>query len=207
GAVLVKIPRAYSFSPAPGRSKFVDGRGAVLYGGISRNLRSRVRTYFTAAETRRKVLDMLPRAESIRPIECATPTEAAIRELRILAREKPASDRHGLHPEKAHGLRLAPGRPGLRAPRRAGAEPEGAAQIGPLASRHEAEPLRALLTDAMLGRGAGFEADAHREVASSGHRARLRRAMVEDPAEVLDHVAARLRTQVEAGRYEEAEKL
>src|SRR5699024_1328420 len=59
----------------------------------------------------------------------------------------------------------------------------------------------------MLGRGAGLEAGAQREIASSGHRARLRRAMVEDPAEVLDHVAARLRTQVEAGRYEEAEKL
>src|SRR5699024_6679747 len=37
--------------------------------------------------------------------------------------------------------------------------------------------------------------------------ARLRRAMVEDPAEVLDHVAARLRAHVEAGRYEDAEKL
>lgn len=191
----------------PGVYQFLDGHGAVLYVGTSRNLRSRVRTYFTAAETRRRVLDMLPRAESIRTIECATATEAAIRELRIIAQERPPSNRHGLHPEKAHWLRLAPGGQGLRAARLARTEADGSAQIGPLTSRHEAEPLRALLTDAMLGRGAGLEAGAQREIASSGHRARLRRAMVEDPAEVLDHVAARLRAHVEAGRYEDAEKL
>ena len=50
----------------------LDAHGQVLYVGTSRNLRSRVRTYFTAAETRRRVLDMLPRAESIRTIECTT---------------------------------------------------------------------------------------------------------------------------------------
>src|SRR5699024_12497 len=86
----------------PGVYQFLDGHGAVLYVGTSRNLRSRVRTYFTAAETRRRVLDMLPRAESIRTIECATATEAAIRELRIIAQERPPSNRHGLHPEEAH---------------------------------------------------------------------------------------------------------
>src|SRR5699024_2317699 len=56
-------------------------------------------------------------------------------------------------------------------------------------------------------RRAALESDARRELVASGHRARLRRAMLEDPAEVLDHVASRLRTQVDEGRYEEAEKL
>lgn len=204
---LRKRHLAESVPPVPGVYQFLDAQGAVLYVGTSRNLRTRVRTYFTAAETRRKVLDMLPRAESIRVIECATPTEARIRELRLIAREKPPSNRHGLHPEKAHWLRLGTGEQGLRAARLAKAETDGSAQIGPLPSRHEVEPLRGLLTEALLGRGAVLEPTARAELVATGHRARLRRALLEDPGEVLDHVAGRLRAHVDAGRYEEAESL
>ncbi|ATG52249.1 DNA polymerase III subunit epsilon [Brachybacterium vulturis] len=204
---LRKKHLAAGVPPVPGVYQFLDAQGAVLYVGTSRNLRSRVRTYFTAAETRRTVLDILPRVESIRVIECATPTEAGIRELRIIGREKPAANRRGLNPQKAHWLRLGPGGQGLRAARLAKAETDGSAQLGPLTSRHEVEPLRALLTDAILGRGAAFETSSHREVTADGHRARLRRAILEDPTEVLDHVATRLRSHVEAGRYEDAEKL
>jgi len=204
---LRKKHLADAVPPVPGVYQFLDAQGAVLYVGTSRNLRSRVRTYFTAAETRRKVLDMLPRAESLRVIECATPTEAGIRELRIIAREKPPSNRHGLHPEKAHWLRLGSGGQGLRAARLAKTETDGSAQIGPLTSRHDAEPLRGLLTDAVMGRGAALDAATARAVTAGTHRDRVRRAMTEDPAEVLDHVASRLRAHVDAGRYEDAEKL
>ncbi|MBB5831625.1 DEDD exonuclease domain-containing protein [Brachybacterium aquaticum] len=195
----------------PGVYQFLDASGAVLYVGTSRNLRSRVRTYFTASETRRAVLDMLPRAESLRVIECATATEAAVRELRIIAREKPPSNRRGLRPEKANWLRLGPGTEGLRAARLARSEDDGSAQIGPLTSRHDVEPLKGLLTDAVMGRlsafGEGRAADGDGGPATSGHRDRVRRAMISDPREVLDHVAQRMRAQVAAGRYEEAEKL
>ncbi|MEE1617618.1 DEDD exonuclease domain-containing protein [Brachybacterium sp. J153] len=205
---LRKKHLAETIPAVPGVYQFLDAAGAVLYVGTSRNLRTRVRTYFTAAETRRKVLDMLPRAEEIRVLECTTPTEAAVRELRIIAAEKPPSNRHGLHPEKAHWLRLGTGREGLRAARLARAESDGSAQIGPLRSRHDVEPLRGLLHDAILGRGAAFERGADGpEVLGSGARGRLRRALVEDPTEVLDHVAVRLRAQVTAGRYEEAERM
>jgi len=209
---LRKKHLAADLPAVPGVYQFLDAAGAVLYVGTSRNVRTRVRTYFTPAETRRKVLDMLPRAESIRVIDCATPTEAGIRELRIIAREKPPSNRHGLHPEKAHWLRLGPGAQGLRAARLAKDETDGSAQIGPLASRHDVEPLRGLLTDAILGRTASLEGDSARLLGEAGGgalspRSRIRRAMTEDPSEVLDHVASRLRSQVEAGRYEEAETL
>src|SRR5690606_6062637 len=103
---LRKKHLAEQLPAVPGVYRFHDAQGAVLYVGTSRSVRSRVRTYFTASETRRKVLDMLPRAESISVIECATPTEARVRELRIIAREKPPSNRHGLRPETANWLRL-----------------------------------------------------------------------------------------------------
>src|SRR5690625_2109791 len=64
----------------PGVYQFLDAQGKPLYVGTSQNLRSRVRTYFTAAESRRRVLDMLPRAERISVIETTTATEAAVRE-------------------------------------------------------------------------------------------------------------------------------
>ncbi|HEX7350808.1 DEDD exonuclease domain-containing protein [Brachybacterium sp.] len=209
---LRKKHLAADLPAVPGVYQFLDAAGSVLYVGTSRNVRTRVRTYFTPAETRRKVLDMLPRAESIRVIDCATPTEAGIRELRIIAREKPPSNRHGLHPEKAHWLRLGPGSQGLRAARLAKSEADGSAQIGPLASRHDLEPLRGLLMDAILGRAASLEGDSARTLGEAGDsdaspRARIRRAMTQDPSEVLDHVATRLRSHVEAGRYEEAETL
>lgn len=207
-AQLRKKHLASSIPSVPGVYRFFDAQGAVLYVGTSRNLRSRVRTYFTAAETRRKVLDMLPRAESIGVIECATPTEARIRELRIIAQEKPPSNRHGLTPEKAHWLRLGAGAEGLRGARLARSEEDGSAQIGPLTSRHDIEPLRGLLSDAIQGRGAALETGARGVPATEvGHHERLRRAMRDDPREVLDHVAARLRSHVSSARYEDAEKL
>src|SRR5699024_11738933 len=93
----------------PGVYQFLDAQGKPLYVGTSQNLRNRVRTYFTAAESRRRVLDMLPRAERISVIETTTATEAAVRELRIIGQDKPPSNRHGLTPEEALWRRLAPG--------------------------------------------------------------------------------------------------
>lgn len=186
---------------APGVYQFCDEAGAVLYVGTSRDLRSRVRTYFTAAETRRRVLDMIPRAREIRTIVCATATEAAVRELRIIAATQPPANRHGLRPEKATWLRLGPGHEGLRGARIARSEADGSAQIGPLRSRHDVDALRGLLTDAILGRAAGLE---RAPAPDAGHHERLRRAMLTDPAEVLDHVAGRMRGHALAGRYEEA---
>lgn len=204
---LRKKHLADSVPSVPGVYQFLDAHGAVLYVGTSKNLRSRVRTYFTASESRRRVLDMLPRAEEIRVIECTTPTEAAVRELRIIAREQPPSNRQGLRPEKALWLRLGTGREGLRAARLARTETDGSAHIGPLTSRHDVEPLRGLLTDSLLGRGASLERSGAATLSSDSYRSRLRRAMLEDPQEILDHAVSRMRACVDAGRYEDAETI
>src|SRR3954447_11291713 len=74
---------------APGVYLFRDGQSRVLYVGTSRDLRTRVRSYFTASETRSRMGEMIGLAESVSGIECATPLEAEVRELRLIAEHKP----------------------------------------------------------------------------------------------------------------------
>ena len=49
----------------PGVYVFEDGQGAALYVGTSRSIRRRVRTYFTAAESRRRMNEMVGLAERV----------------------------------------------------------------------------------------------------------------------------------------------
>ena len=51
---------------APGVYVFEDGRGEALYVGKSSNLRNRVRSYFTAGETRRRIREMIGIAERVK---------------------------------------------------------------------------------------------------------------------------------------------
>lgn len=215
---LRKKHLAHSVPSAPGVYRFMDRAGAVLYVGTSQNMRGRVRTYFTAAEKRRAVLDMLPRAESISTVECVSPLEASVLELREIAQHKPPANRHGLRPEKALWLRLEPPRTrrgtaadaddvrdatvltggGLRAARIARGEDDGSAHLGPLRSRHDVEPLRGALLASVRARSDADGATWH---------ALLRAAMVSDPRMVVDHLAARMRRAVGCSRYEEAQSV
>jgi len=91
---------------APGVYLFRDERARVLYIGTSRDLRTRVRSYFTASETRSRMGEMVGLAESVTGLECATALEAEVRELRLIAEHKPKSNRRSRFPEKAHYLKL-----------------------------------------------------------------------------------------------------
>ena len=75
--------------------------GSALYVGTSRNLRSRVRTYFTAAETRRRKRDMIALTDRIDVIICPTIIEAQIRELRLIQDQKPRFNRRSTKQESA----------------------------------------------------------------------------------------------------------
>ncbi|MFC0675975.1 DEDD exonuclease domain-containing protein [Brachybacterium hainanense] len=191
----------------PGVYQFLGDGDQVLYVGTSRDLRTRVRTYFSASERRRKVLDMLPRAQRVRTIPCASALEAAVRELRIIGAEKPPANRHGLTPEKALWLRLGPGSQGLRGARLATVEEDGIAHIGPLRSRREIEPLRGLLTDAVLGGAVSRDGAGPPSRIGSAHHEALRRAMILDPSPVLEHGTRRMRAFAGAGRYEDAARV
>ncbi len=91
---------------SPGVYLFKDERARVLYVGTSKDLRTRVRTYFTASETRSRMGEMVRLAAEVTGIECATPLEAEVRELRLIAEHKPSYNRRSRFPEKVTFVKL-----------------------------------------------------------------------------------------------------
>ncbi|GAB2680216.1 DEDD exonuclease domain-containing protein [Thalassiella azotivora] len=139
---------------APGVYVFSDARGEVLYVGTSQDIRTRVRTYFTASETRSRMGQMVALAEHVRPVVCETSLEAQVRELRLIAEHKPRFNRRSRHPERAPWVKLTVEPfPRLSVVRQVRGDVEqGAAYLGPfgstaaaeraVAALHEAFPLR-----------------------------------------------------------------
>lgn len=91
---------------APGVYIFEDAQGRPLYIGKSKNIATRVRTYFGAADTRDRMERMLDLTVSVRAIPCETEFEALIREHRLLVEHKPPFNRAGVRPERNVWLRL-----------------------------------------------------------------------------------------------------
>lgn len=131
---------------APGVYLFRDDDDRVLYIGTSRDLRTRVRSYFTASETRTRIGEMVGIASRVTGIECATPLEAEVRELRLIAEHKPRYNRRSRFPEKVHFLKLTREVwPRLSLVRRV--LDDDADYLGPFASKKAAERCLAALHD------------------------------------------------------------
>ena len=129
---------------APGVYLFRDEQGRVLYVGTSKDLRTRVRTYFTASETRSRMGEMVTLAASVTGIGCATPLEAEVRELRLIAEHKPRYNRRSRFPERVHWVKLTREPwPRLSLVRRVA--DDGADYVGPFSSRRTAERAIAAL--------------------------------------------------------------
>ncbi len=212
---------------APGVYLFEDDRGRVLYVGTSVDIRTRVRSYFTAAEQRTRIGEMVALAVRVTPVVCATPLEARVREIRLIAEHAPRYNRRSRFPERVPWLKLTVETfPRLSVVRQVRAD--GAAYVGPfgsagqaelaMAALHEAFPLRqcdrrlprvapvgasaCLLAD--IGRcGApciGEQApDAYADVASA-----VRRAMTREAAPVVTACLSRAEQLSAAHRFEEA---
>lgn len=90
----------------PGVYIFRDVKGNPLYIGTTRNLKNRVRTYFTAAETRKRIHDMVALADRVEVIETPTIIEAEIRELRMIAEQRPRFNRRSRFQEKAIWIKM-----------------------------------------------------------------------------------------------------
>lgn len=131
---------------APGVYLFRDERARVLYVGTSRDLRSRVRSYFTASETRSRMGEMVGIAARVDGIECATALEAEVRELRLIAEHKPRYNRRSRFPEKVHFVKLTREPwPRLSLVRRV--LDDDADYLGPFSSKKTAEKCLAALHD------------------------------------------------------------
>ncbi len=212
---------------APGVYLFRGPGDEVLYVGVSTtSLRRRVRSYFTSAEKRGRMTEMVRIAERVDPVVCATPLEARVRELRLIAEHAPRYNRRSRAPERMPWVRLTDEPfPRLSVVRDVRA---GTAHIGPFASRavaqqavdalHATFPVRqctgrlpvvpapgaSACVLAEVGRcGApcvgGQDAAAYRPVADA-----VRSAMSGDPQDVVRTHAARIRTLVVQERFEEA---
>src|SRR5487761_2176423 len=86
---------------APGVYIFRGPNNEALYVGTSRNLKSRVRTYFTASETRKRIQEMIAISHHIDTIVCATIVEAQVRELRLISEKSPPYNRRSKAQERA----------------------------------------------------------------------------------------------------------
>ena len=106
--------------------------------GTSGKIATRVRSYFTAAEKRARISEMLAAAVRVEAIECAHSLEAEVRELRLIAAHKPPYNRRSKFPERVHWLKLTvEAYPRLSVVRQLA--DDGAAYLGPFGSRRTAE--------------------------------------------------------------------
>jgi DNA polymerase III subunit epsilon len=132
---------------APGVYLFRGPGDEVLYVGTSTNLRKRVRSYFTAAEKRGRITEMVRIAHAVTPVVCATPLEAQVRELRLIAEHAPRYNRRSKHPERQTWVRLTDeAYPRLSVVREVRA---GTPHIGPFPSRQAAQAAVDALHDAL----------------------------------------------------------
>jgi DNA polymerase III subunit epsilon len=126
----------------PGVYLFRGPSGEVLYVGTSVDLRRRVSQYFTGADPRGRMKEMVTLAGAVDHVECAHALEAGVRELRMLAAHAPPYNRRSRFPQRWWWVALSdeafPRLSVVRAPRHDRA-------IGPFRSRTEATDTATLL--------------------------------------------------------------
>ena len=210
---------------APGVYLFHGAGGRVLYIGTSKNLRTRVRGYFTASETRSRMGEMVGLAESVSGIECATTLEAQVRELRLIAQHKPRYNRRSRFPERVSWVKLTV-EPWPRLSLVRTVLGDDATYLGPFSSRRVAEQAIAALQEAFSirqcagrlprkPRGSACALAEMRRCLSpcdgsaepsryTAEVARVRAALLGSPAEVIEATNARMAALAGAQRFEDA---
>ncbi|WP_155830425.1 DEDD exonuclease domain-containing protein [Glycomyces tenuis] len=208
----------------PGVYIFRDADDRALYIGVSVDVAARVRSYFSAAEQRRRLRDMIASAERVEVIECAHRLEAGVAELRLISGGKPPYNRAAKFPEHRSWVRLTDEPyPRLSVTRR---PPEpGEPRLGPasgtqaqaaIGAIEEAMPIRQCRTrlspkrtspSCILGE-IGRCPEPCRHAVGVEEYARIARetaaAMDGDPTPVAEAVAGRLAELSESERFEAA---
>ena len=127
----------------PGVYLFVaehDQQRHILYVGKSKNIRTRVRTYFTAAEKRPRMDEMVRVATGVEAVPCVTQLQADVIELRLIASHAPRYNRRSKFPERTQWIKITeeafPRLSVVRAVR-----DDGATYFGPFHRRQAAEDV------------------------------------------------------------------
>ncbi|SDE09609.1 DEDD exonuclease domain-containing protein [Glycomyces harbinensis] len=209
---------------APGVYIFRDADDRALYIGVSVDVATRVRSYFSAAEQRRRLRDMLASAERVEVVECAHRLEAGVAELRLISGGKPPYNRAAKFPEHRSWVRLTDEPyPRLQVSRK---PPEpGTPRLGPasgtqaqaaISAIEAALPIRSCRTrlspkrlspSCVLGEIGKCAEPCRHTVTVEEYGAiaeRAARAMDGDPSPVADAIADRLTELSESERFEAA---
>ena len=210
----------------PGVYVFRAGDGRALYVGKSKDIATRVRSYFTASEKRARISEMLGAATRVEALECAHPLEAEVRELRLIAAHSPPYNRRSKYPERVVWLKLtAEAYPRLSVVRTLA--DDGAAYLGPFSSRKTAELAAAGVYDAVPLRQCSHKlsvrtptpacalaelgrcpAPCEHKITPEAYEATaalpFRSALDGDPSQVVDALMDRIDTLSGKRRYEEA---
>ena len=142
-----KVHLADRLPRCPGVYLFRDAAGRVLYVGKAKDLRTRVRSYFSG-DGRVKIADLLRELAAIDHQPCATELEASVREVRLIQHHRPRYNRRSRNPERYCYLKLTRERfPRLSVVRRV--LPDGARYLGPFGSAGQAELVKAAIEDAL----------------------------------------------------------
>ena len=102
----MKAPMADRMPTQPGVYVFRGPQGEHLYVGTSKNIRSRVKSYFTRGEQRRQIREMLEIAVGVDAHVCATDIEARVVEVRMIETHRPRYNRRSTRPERTPFLAL-----------------------------------------------------------------------------------------------------
>ncbi len=222
---------AASLPSEPGVYCMVSDRSdkrEVLYVGKSVNIRARVRTYFTAAEKRGRMEEMIRVATGVEAFPCATPLEAEVRELRMIAAHHPRYNRRSRNQDRLMWVKLTQEPfPRLAIVRQVRCD--GADYIGPFSSRAGAEDVVFALQDAFPLRQCAGRLSARTPTSGCalgemgrchapcrlGERAQsystlidqVREALQMDTSLVLSSVGERMTRLVRQERFEEAQIL
>ncbi|HWD43543.1 MAG TPA: DEDD exonuclease domain-containing protein [Actinomycetota bacterium] len=224
GASFKKVHLADRLPHCPGVYLFRDAAGRVLYVGKAKDLRTRVRSYFSG-DGRVKVADLLRELAAIDHQPCATELEASVREVRLIQHHRPRYNRRSRNPERYCYLKLTRERfPRLSLVRRV--LPDGARYLGPFPSAGQAELVKAAIEDALplrrctmrlgargggsacalleLGRCLGPCTGAVAEERYAALVATLETALDGDPEPVLGPLRRRMAGYAADQRYEQA---
>ena len=119
----------------------------VLYVGKSGNIRRRVRSYFTAAEKRPRIDEMVRVATGVEAHPCDTGLQADVIELRMIAAHAPRYNRRSKFPDRQHWLKITV-EPYPRLSLVREIRDDGATYFGPFARRQVADEVMMALYDA-----------------------------------------------------------